>query len=151
MAPASPPALTPFPNPFALKEDGCPSVLPFVKVLKGSSNCIPRFADPHRLQHSRVAQLVQHNRLVKVVWHLQGAERRDVTKATPPPFCTHARVHATEPTHIKNLHDKKMSPPHVPTTWLQQPSPRQPCPSTSLLSFPRSFGKQAPDITPPYL
>jgi hypothetical protein len=44
--------------------------LPFVKVLKGSSDGIPCFPNPHRLQHPRVAQLVEHYHLIKLVWHL---------------------------------------------------------------------------------
>lgn len=49
----------PFPVPQRRKRFwSAPPSLPFVKVLKGSSDRIPGFPDPHRLQHPRVPQLV---------------------------------------------------------------------------------------------
>lgn len=48
-------------------------LLPFIKVLEGPSDWEASPPNPHRLQHPRVAQLVEHHCLIKLIWHLKQA------------------------------------------------------------------------------
>lgn len=123
--PASPfTGTSPLANPFETKEDLSSSVLPLVKVLEGSSDGVPGFADPHCLQHPRVSQLVQHHRLVKLVWHLKYAEGGKIRLTRPPTAAAHTR---TPRTHTCTLAQGT----HTQKTRKMNPTPRYPPPIAS--------------------
>lgn len=109
------------------KVDPLHPLLPFVKILEGSSDRIPGLADPHCLQHPRVPQLVQHHGLVKLVRHLkcrhvgepQGGRDRPCQEALPPQVCIYSGKYPQE--CRKNTEGKEA--PWTP----QLPQLRPPC------------------------
>lgn len=100
--PRSCPATTPScPGRGSPRESAC---LPLVEILKGPPDSVASFADLHRLQHPRVAQLIEHHGLVKLVWHLQGGggrERgmREMSQGAPHGCFSGRRTHTTVCTH----------------------------------------------------